>query len=258
MLCPHCHQNAPIVYRGVFAFGAACNQPRAPFSAKALNFAGQPSKLGGRVGRALGFLVLFFGLLSSAALILFLQLLWPAAHYGYAFGLPLALISFVIGALVLFQSGRLQRSGADAERQARVEAMYALAVNRGGTLTAADAARSLELDVDRVDALLGDLARTEPSHVSLEFDADGRTFYIFSHAGTRPHPFGAKYRVNNQGRVRVSDVLGVNGPRETLTERDEPERDERDERDAKASANGKAERDGEAREPSERGHWTKK
>ena len=216
MVCPHCHQNAPIVFKGVFALCSACDQPRAPFSGKALNFAGQPAKLGGRLGRVLGWLVLIFGLLLSGALLLFFQLLWPAANIGYALGLPLTLISLVVGCLFLFSARRLQRSGAGAERQARVEAIYALAVNRGGALTATDAARSLQLDSAQADALLSELAKTEPSHVSLEFDADGRTFYVFSHAGTRPHPFGAKYRVSSEGRVQVADVLGVDGPRQAL------------------------------------------
>lgn len=216
MVCPHCHQNAPIVYKGVFAFCAACDQPRAPFSAKALNFAGQPAKLGGRVGRVVGALVLIFGLLLAAALTLFFQLLWPAANVGYALGLPLALISVVVGVLFLFASRRLRRSGADAERQAKVEAIYALAVHRGGTLTAKDVAGSLQLDANNVEALLSELAKTEPDHVALELDADGQPFYLFTHAGTRPHPFGAKYRVGTEGKVRVVDVLGVDGPRESL------------------------------------------
>ena len=65
MRCPHCHQNAPIVYRGVFAFCSACDKPRAPFSGKALHFAGQPAKVGGSVSRVVGYLVLVFGLLAS-------------------------------------------------------------------------------------------------------------------------------------------------------------------------------------------------
>src|SRR6187402_2172717 len=66
MLCPHCQQNAPILYKGVFAFCSACDKPRAPFSGKALAFAGQPSKVGGRVGRVVGALVLILGLLLAA------------------------------------------------------------------------------------------------------------------------------------------------------------------------------------------------
>jgi hypothetical protein len=216
MPCPHCHQNAPIVFKGVFAYCAACDKPRAPFSGKALNFVGQPAKLGGRVGQVVGVLVLIFGLLVAAALMLCLQLLWPAANFGYALGLPIALVSVVLAALLLFTGRRLGRSGADAERQARVEAIYALAVHRGGTLTATDAARSLQLEVARADALLADLAKTEPEHVALELDSEGQMFYVFSHAGTRPHPFGAKYRVSTEGRVHVADVLGVDGPRQAL------------------------------------------
>jgi hypothetical protein len=131
-------------------------------------------------------------------------------------GLPIALVAVVLAGLLLFTGRRLGRSGADAERQARVEAIYALAVHRGGTLTATDAARALQLEPVRADALLADLAKTEPEHVALELDSEGQMFYVFSHAGTRPHPFGAKYRVSSEGRVQVADVLGVDGPREAL------------------------------------------
>lgn len=218
MLCPHCHQNAPVLYKGVFAFCSACDKPRAPFSGKALAFAGQPSKFGGRVGRVLGTLVLVLGLLLAAALMLFFQLLWPAKNIGYALGSPVALISVVFGILFFIASSRLGRAGAEAERQARVEAVYALAVNRNGMLTTADAARSLQLDAPSVEALLNELAKTQPDYVSLEFDESGQSFYLFSRAGTRPHPFGAKYRVGAEGRVRVADALGVDGPAQTLDE----------------------------------------
>ncbi|MEI9947694.1 MAG: hypothetical protein WDO74_01600 [Pseudomonadota bacterium] len=216
MPCPHCHQNAPILYKGVFAFCSACDKPRAPFSGKALAFAGQPSKVGGRVGRVVGTLVLIFGLLLAAALMLFFQLLWPAKNIGYALGSPVALISVVLGTLFLIASGRLGRAGAEAERQTRIEAVYALAVNRNGMLTTADAARSLQLNPASVEALLSELSTTQPDYVSLEFDERGQTFFLFSRAGARPHPFGAKYRVGAEGRVRVADALGVDGPRQTL------------------------------------------
>lgn len=204
------------MFKGVFAYCSACDRPRAPFSGKALHFAGQPSKLGGRVGRIAGVLVLIFGLLLAAVLMIFFQLVFPAANYGYAAGLPVALIAIVVSTLLLLVGGRLQRSGTDAERQARVEALYALAVNRGGTLTAADAARSLQLAPALADGLLRELAKKQPEHVSFEVDEEGEVFYLFTHAGTRPHPFGARYRVTSEGKVRVSDVLGVNEPHEPV------------------------------------------
>jgi hypothetical protein len=212
MLCPHCQQNAPVLYKGVFAFCSACDKPRAPFSGKALAFAGQPSKWGGRVGRVVGALVLIFGLLLAAALMLFFQFLWPAKNIGYALASPVALIALVLGTLFMVASGRLGRAGAEAERQARIEALYALAVNRNGMLTASDTARSLQLSATSVETLLNELTRTQAEYVSLEFDENGQPFYLFSRAGNRPHPFGAKYRVSPEGRVRVADVLGVDGP----------------------------------------------
>ncbi len=218
MLCPHCHQNAPVVYKGVFAFCSACDKPRAPFSGKSLDFAGQPSKVGGRVARLIGILLLVLGLSLAAALILFFQLLVPSQNIGYAVGLPVALISVVVSSVLLLSGRRLRRLGTDVERQTRLEALYALAVNRGGTLTAVDAGRALHTDAVQAEALLTELAKSQPEHVSLEFDEAGQSFYLFTHAGTRPHPFGAKYRVGSEGRVRVADVLGVDGPAESLHE----------------------------------------
>jgi len=226
MVCPHCRQDAPILYKGVFAFCSACDKPRAPFSGKALAFAGQPAKVGGLASRVVGALVMIFGLLLAAACILFFQLLWPARNIGYALGSPVALISLVLGSLLLIVSRRLRRAGIEAERQTRVEAVYALAVNRNGMLTTADTARSLQLTPDAVAALLNELAKQQPEYVSLEFDESGQSFYLFSRAGTRPHPFGAKYRVGAEGRVRVADVLGVDGPSQTLDEQAAQRRNE--------------------------------
>lgn len=194
-------------------------KPRSPFAETALKLAGQPSKLGGRVSHAVAWVILIFGLLVAAALMLFFQLLWPKEMVGYAFGLPVALFSVVVSALLFFGGRRLGRSGANAERRARTEALYTLAVQRGGTLTARDAAHALSLNAHEVEALLADLAKTAPEHVSLEVDADGNTFYLFTQPGAQPHPFGAKYRVEADGKVRVTDVLGVNESEPAVTQR---------------------------------------
>lgn len=185
-------------------------KPHSPLSDAALKLAGQPSKLGGRVSHAVAWVILIFGLLLAAALMLFFQLLWPKEMVGYAFGLPVALFSVVVSALLFFGGRRLGRSGVLAERRARVEALDAVAVQRGGTLTARDAAHALSLNVNEVETLLADLTKTEPDHVALEVDADGNTFYLFTHRAIQPPPFGAKYRVETDGKVRVIDVLGVN------------------------------------------------
>ena len=194
-------------------------KPRTPFSDTALKLAGQPSKFGGRVSRALGWVILIFGLLIALGLMLFFQLLWPKEMVGYAFGLPVALFALVTSGLLFFGGRKLGRSGADAERKARVEALYGLAETRNGTLTARDAAHALALDANEVEALLAELAKIEPERVSLEVDADGNTFYLFTLQALRPHPFGAKYRVEADGRVRLTDVLGVNEPEPPARER---------------------------------------
>lgn len=212
MPCPYCHQNAPIVYKGVFAHCSACDRPRAPFSGKALNYSGRAAKVGGSIGRVLGVAVLFAGLVLAIALFLFFQFLLPTATVGYAVGLPIAFVSVVASALLVFFGGRLRRSGTEAERETRIEALYALAVHRGGTLTVTDAARALRMELPQVERLLADLSQNQPEYVSLELDDEGQPFYIFSHEGTRPHPFGARYRVSGEGKVQVTDVLGVDSP----------------------------------------------
>src|SRR5688572_10407389 len=183
MWCPHCRQNAPIVYRGMFAYCAACNQPRPPFSAKALNVAGRPSKLGGTASKVLGYGVLLAGLGTAAGLMLLFFFLAPTSAMGYAVGIPLAVISLVVGLALIYAGRRLHRSGSDAEREAREQALYALAANRGGLLTALDGARSLNLSVADVEAVLSDWAKRDPEQVSLEIDDEGALFWLFSRPG---------------------------------------------------------------------------
>ncbi|HEV8247009.1 MAG TPA: hypothetical protein VGP93_14630 [Polyangiaceae bacterium] len=207
MWCPHCRQNAPIVYRGVFAYCSACDKPRQPFSAKSLNIAGKPSKIGGTVGKVMGYGVLLAGLLTAATLMLLFHFLNPTSAMGYAVGVPLAIASLVLGFALLYGSRRLHRAGTDAEREARQQALYALAANWGGMLTAQGAARALNLSVAEVDAVLGDWVKSGSDHISLEVDEEGELFYLFSRPGHRLDTFGKRYRVESEGRVRVIDAL---------------------------------------------------
>lgn len=195
------------MYRGVFAYCSGCERPRPPFSATALNIAGRPSKLGGTLGKVLGWCILIGGLSTAATIVLVSHLLAPASAVGYAIGIPIAVLSLAIGIALLYGSRRLHQAGTDAERQAREQALYALAVNRGGLLTALDAARSLNLSVADVDAVLSDWAKRDPEHVSLEVDDEGQLFYLFSSPGRRLDTFGKRYRVEPEGRVRVEDVV---------------------------------------------------
>lgn len=209
-MCPYCRQNAPIVYRGLFAYCTACNRPRAPFSGRAVNLAGQPSKVGGTVAKTLGWVVLIVGFSLAFCIAVVLQLLIPQANIGYALAFPLVFFSLGIGLFLLFGGKKLRSSGLDAERAARIEAVYALAVHRGGAVTPLDVARSLSVSVQAAETLLTELTKEHPDFVSLEVDEQGSLFYLFVQNQSRQELiFGTKYRVDPEGFVRVDSSLGV-------------------------------------------------
>lgn len=207
-MCPNCKQNAPIVYRGTLAYCTACGAPRPPFSAKSVNLAGQPSKIGGSVAKFFGWLILGGGLLLALSLGIFFQLLIPAGAVGYAFGIPIGLVSLVVGLLVLFGGKKLETSGIETERAAKFDAIWGMAVARGGVVTALDVGRSLNMPVDGADQILTEMTKKHPEYVSIEVDDNGNLFYkltgVAEQQGAR---FGVKYRVEADGRVRIADEL---------------------------------------------------
>ena len=163
--------------------------------------------LGGALGKVLGYAIMIAGLFAAAAVVLLVYLIAPASAVGYVIGVPLAIISLLVGLAMLYGSHRLHRAGSEAEREARQQALYALAANRGGLLTPVDAARSLGLSVSDVDAVLSEWAKRDPDHVSLEVDEEGELFYLFSRPGQRIDTFGKRYRVEPEGRVRVVETM---------------------------------------------------
>lgn len=207
-MCPNCKQAASIVYRGTLAYCTACGAPRPPFSGKAVNLAGQPSKIGGSVAKFFGWMILGGGLLLALSLMLFFQLLFPAGAVGYAFGIPTALISLVVGCLVLFGGKRLETSGVEAERAAKFEAIWGMAVARGGVVTALDVGRSLNMPPEGADQILTEMTKKHPDYVSIEVDDNGSLFYkVSGMAEQQGARFGVKYRVEPDGRVRIADDL---------------------------------------------------
>lgn len=202
-MCPNCKQNAPIVYRGTLAYCTSCGAPRPPFSAKSVNLAGQPSKIGGSVATFVGWLILGGGLLLALCLGIFFQLLFPSGAVGYAFGVPTALVSLVVGLLILFGGKKLSTSGIEAERSAKFDAIWAMALSRGGVVTALDVGRSLNMPVEGADQILTEMTKKFPEYVSIEVDDNGNLFYKVAQQST----FGVKYRVEADGRVRIADEL---------------------------------------------------
>jgi hypothetical protein len=144
-----------------------------------VNLAGQPSRVGGAVAAISGWVILVLGLCLAAFLGLLLQSIWPASFVGYAFAVPIAVTSLFFGLGLVFGGSRLKRSGTLAQQGARIDAIRALVAHKGGIVTAAQAAASLNLPEAECDALLTQLAKDPAQNVSLDVDDDGRIQYLF-------------------------------------------------------------------------------
>lgn len=176
-MCPHCRQNAPIVYRGIAAYCTACGQPRLPLVAKSVNMAGQTSQVGGTLTRVVGWVILFGGLSVSLVVFGILAAIVPALWIAVSVGLPLAILT-ALASYALIRSGRtLEQTGASEQRTTRVEAVIALARNRRAPLSASDVSASLGIGLTQADALLTELAKKHPELVAVEIDDKGGVFY---------------------------------------------------------------------------------
>jgi hypothetical protein len=198
-MCPHCRQIAPIVYRGVAAFCSACGRPRTPLAAPSVSYAGKPSKVGGTVAGVAGWLVLGFGLSISLAVALLINIFSLSA--ALAVGIPMGLLTLFISLSLLFSGRKLRQSGEHAQKEMRRRAVFALAMNRRGAVTANDAAAALDIPPAEADAFLTDLAKTQPEEVTVELDDRGGIYYAFP----RLAPAGPKARfAADEPRVRVA------------------------------------------------------
>lgn len=197
-MCPHCRQNAPIVYRGVAAFCSACGRPRPALIAPSVSYAGKPSKVGGTVAGIIGWIVLVIGTCASIGLGLLLSLLSTTA--GLAVGIPLGILTIAVSLSLLLSGRSLQRSGEKKQMEMRRKAITALAMNRGGALTAQDVANALDMPHAEADAFLTDMAKADSDEVTVELDDRGGIYYAFP----RIAPI-ARRRVEDP-RVRVQGV----------------------------------------------------
>ena len=185
-MCPHCRQNAPIVYRGVLAYCTACGQLRAPLAGPAVNLAGQPSQIGGSVANVLGWLVLAIGVVVAVLLTALLQAIFPAGFVGWLFGAVITLVTLAVGSSLVLGGRKLKNTGTVTEKSTKHRAIYALAAHRGGVLNAVDVSRAAGLSVAEADALLTALAKEESDRVKLEVDENGGIYYVFPEFDARP------------------------------------------------------------------------
>lgn len=132
------------------------------------------------MARVIGWIVIGGGLSLSLAAAALFQALFPAGFVGWAIGVPFSILSLVVG-FALLRSGKvLSATGESEEKNTRTAGLMALAGNRGGRLSAEDAARALGLNAAEADKLLTALAKERPEEVSLEFDDQGAVYYRFA------------------------------------------------------------------------------
>ncbi|MEO7113994.1 MAG: hypothetical protein ABI183_26375 [Polyangiaceae bacterium] len=182
-MCPHCRKNAPIVYRGVVAYCTACGQPRAPLTDRSVNMAGQPSKVGGTVANVFGWMMIAGGLITALLIGALFQAILPAGIFGWILGIVIGVVSIGIGGSFVYGGKSLKKSGTSVEKDTRERAIFALAQNRGGVLTAFDVAAALGMSAADADAMLTDYAKTDSDRVRLEVDDAGAITYVFPQHG---------------------------------------------------------------------------
>jgi hypothetical protein len=184
------------VYRGVLAYCTACGAPRVPLVAKSTTLAGKPSIIGGALTRVAGWIILSGGTALGLALLGILQAIFPAGFAGWAVGLPIITIAITVGALLLRGGRSLESTGIAEQRGTHEAAIFSLAEQRGGAVTAPQVAQAIGITVERADALLTELAKARPDHVVLEIDEQGGIFYRVSARGlSRVQSFDQKLRV---------------------------------------------------------------
>ncbi|HEY8943671.1 MAG TPA: hypothetical protein VIM73_05385 [Polyangiaceae bacterium] len=178
-ICPHCRQRAPIVLRGIEPRCTACGGRRQPFGSQTLTLAGKPSRIGGTVASAAGWIALVGGLSAALFFGVLLHTVWPGTLIGWAFAVPTAVISLIVGLLLIRGGRRWQKQGIDAERSVKLDAVRALAAHRGGSLTSEQVSEALQVSDEEGDALLTELAKDPKLGVSIDVDDDGVIHYLF-------------------------------------------------------------------------------
>jgi hypothetical protein len=181
--CPKCGQNAPIVLRGVEAFCTVCNARRTPFGGDILNLAGTPERIGGHAARWFGWGAMSVGLFVAFTVGLVVQaiasMITPGSWLGLAVGLPIALLSVVLGLTGIIGGNKLGRAGEARLLDKQRDIIRALAGHQRGVVKVSDAARALGVDEPRADSVLGALAREPAENISLDIDDDGNVIYLF-------------------------------------------------------------------------------
>jgi hypothetical protein len=184
-MCPHCRQTAPLVYRGVTPYCAACGKQRNPLTASNLNMAGKPTQITGFLARGFGWFVLVGALLFNLVVTLPLYIIeWY--KLAMIVGIPTTVIALGVSVAFLFGGKKLKHSGQASEERARMQAIMALASHKGGSLTTFEVSQSLSIPYNEADSLLTKLAKEPINGVSMDFGDSGDLIYRFMHLQSTP------------------------------------------------------------------------
>ena len=156
-----------------------------PLTAPTVSLAGRPARIGGTAALFAGVSVLVLGLSAAGGLLLLLQSIWPGTLIGWAFGVPLAVVTLFFGLALVMGGRKLRRHGAHRRRSVELEAARAALAHRNGVITATEAAQALDVTEEHADALLTELSRDPDVEVNLDFDDDGRIRYAFGRPAER-------------------------------------------------------------------------
>jgi len=209
MLCPYCRQDAPLIYRGVTAYCTACGRQRPVFSGTSVNLAGKPAHVGGVVVRAFGYVGLTIGVGFSLFIALIVALVGSGTAALTAGGVLLAL-TLLFSLPMLFGGKKLEASGDNERDQQRVQAVFALAANRGGVLRARDAAQALDLTVEAADAFLTDLAKKRYDDMNVDVSEQGEVVYTFPRLLTvAPSQWSSIMEPRTSERARIPTAPAV-------------------------------------------------
>jgi hypothetical protein len=184
--------------QGLVARCAACGAVRAPFEVPSVTLAGQPAKVGGIAATLAGSFVLVVGLSLALLVGLLLQSIWPGTFVGWAFAVPIVALTLFFGFLLLLGGRRLRRRGGETRRSVQLAAIRAFVAHRGDSVTAAEAARALNLSEPEADALLTEFAKDPTANVNMDVGDDGVIRYDFDREERR-------FRVLDETQATSSD-----------------------------------------------------
>lgn len=201
-MCPHCHQNAPVVHRGVEVFCTACGKARSPFTTTdSVTLAGKPSKLGGRLARWVGFAVLAFGTTVSLSVGALLRAIFDHSMAGYVVGGAMELLTVAVAWAFVGAGTSLSRSGEDKALATQKRAAVALATHHGGFVTAKELAAATSVSEGQAEQLLTAWAKADHEEVSVEFNDDGVVYYRFRKVAPELPSEPLRVRVRNVERA---------------------------------------------------------